>query len=204
MDGNVSDVSGHGYDGTAYGSPAFADAPAGYGRAIRLTAANSDYVDLPIGPLMATLSSSTITAWVNYSPAGQTWQRVFDFGDSTTSYMFLTTSAAMNGVARFAIRATDSAAESVVTASGAMAPGWHPLAVVIDGATKTVQLFEDGVLVATGPTATLPQDMGATTRNWLGRSQFEADAYFEGELDEFRIYDRVLSPGEIRWLAGER
>jgi hypothetical protein len=204
MEGNVDDVSGHGYNGTAHGSPAFVDAPAGYGRAIRLTAANSDYVDLPIGPLVATLGSSTITAWVNYSTAGQTWQRVFDFGDSTTSYMFLTTSAAMNGVARFAIRATDSAAESMVTASRAMAPGWHPLAVVIDGATKTVQLYEDGVLVATGPTATLPQDMGATTRNWLGRSQFEADAYFEGELDEFRIYDRALSPGEIRWLAGER
>ncbi len=48
------------------------------------------------------------------------------------------------------------------------------------------------------------QYMGVTTRNWLGRSQFEADAYFEGELGEFRIYDRVLSPGEIRYLAGER
>jgi hypothetical protein len=204
MEGNVSDVSGHGYNGTASSAPTFVDAPAGYGRAIRLTAANSDYVDLPIGPLMATLGSSTITAWVNYSDAGEMWQRVFDFGDSTTSYMFLTTSAAMKGVARLAIRTTDSTSESTVTASGAMAPGWHPLAVAIDATTMTVQLYIDGVLAASGSTTTLPRDLGSTTQNWLGRSQFAADAYFQGDIDELRIYDRTLSVGEIRYLAGER
>lgn len=40
--------------------------------------------------------------------------------------------------------------------------------------------------------------------NWLGRSQFANDAYFEGALDEFRIYSRSLSEGEIRYLAGDR
>jgi hypothetical protein len=107
-------------------------------------------------------------------------------------------------VARFAIRATDSTAESTITASGAMAPGWHPLAVVIDGTTTTLQLYIDGVLVASGPTTTLPKDLGSTTQNWVGRSQFTADAYFQGDLDDLRIYDRTLSAGEIRDLAGEK
>ncbi|NLT76301.1 MAG: LamG domain-containing protein, partial [Planctomycetes bacterium] len=51
---------------------------------------------------------------------------------------------------------------------------------------------------------TLPADLGATTQNWLGRSQYEADEYFGGALDDFRIYRRALSASEIRFLAGER
>jgi len=38
----------------------------------------------------------------------------------------------------------------------------------------------------------------------LYRSQYSADAYFTGLLDEFRIYNRALSAGEIRYLAGDR
>ncbi len=94
--------------------------------------------------------------------------------------------------------------ENPVTASGAIAPGWHPMAVVIDGTTMTLQLYIDGMLVAGGPTTTLAKDLGSTTQNWLGKSQFAGDAYFQGDLDEFRIYDRALTPGEIRYLAGER
>ena len=51
---------------------------------------------------------------------------------------------------------------------------------------------------------TLPADLGVTTQNGLGRSQWDADGYFGGSLDEFRIYSRVLSVGEVRYLAGDR
>jgi len=33
--------------------------------------------------------------------------------------------------------------------------------------------------------------------NWLGRSQFQADAYFRGEIDEFRMYEGALTDAEI-------
>jgi hypothetical protein len=33
--------------------------------------------------------------------------------------------------------------------------------------------------------------MGATTNNWLGRSQYAADAYFNGAIDELRISNTV-------------
>ena len=59
-------------------------------------------------------------------------------------------------------------------------------------------------VVAEGPTQPLPADLGVTTQNWIGRSQYEGDAYFMGMLDEFHIYNRALSTGEIRYLAGDR
>ena len=37
--------------------------------------------------------------------------------------------------------------------------------------------------------------------NWLGRSLFP-DSLFDGYIDEFRIYNRVLSSVEIGVLAG--
>ncbi len=59
-------------------------------------------------------------------------------------------------------------------------------------------------MAASGATATLPTDLGNTTQNWLGRSQYAADAYFGGSLDNFVIYSRALSAGEVRYLAGDR
>jgi hypothetical protein len=67
-----------------------------------------------------------------------------------------------------------------------------------------MRLYLDGDLVAQAPTDTLPSDVGETTQNWLGRSQYVADPYFDGALDDFRIYDRALSAGEIRYLVGDR
>ncbi|NLZ04416.1 MAG: LamG domain-containing protein, partial [Phycisphaerae bacterium] len=34
--------------------------------------------------------------------------------------------------------------------------------------------------------------------------QYTADPYFAGSLDEFQIYTRALSVGEVRYLAGDR
>ena len=78
------------------------------------------------------------------------------------------------------------------------------MAVVIDGTTKTMQLYLDGQVVASGPTTILPKDLGNTTQNWLGRSQYTADSYYSGQLDDFRIYSRALSEAEVRYLAGDR
>ena len=33
--------------------------------------------------------------------------------------------------------------------------------------------------------------------NWLGRSQYGGDANLQGEYDEFRVYDHVLTPQEV-------
>jgi hypothetical protein len=73
------------------------------------------------------------------------------------------------------------------------------LAVTIDPDTGTHSLFIDAELVAqNGGARYTPSDLGETSQNWLGRSQYEAHPYFNGSLDDLMIYDRVLSQGEIQ------
>ena len=103
---------------------------------------------------------------------------------------------------RVALR-TATVGEQIIT-DGALPAGWHHVAVTIDSATKTMKLYVDGNLKASGATTLLPKDMGVTTQNWLAKSQYPADAYYKGALDDFRIYNKALSKGEVMYLAGQR
>lgn len=202
MDGNVQDGSGRNNHGTIGGTAVYEEAPAGRGQALVFNGTNT-YVDLPIGSLIATLSDVTVSTYVNFPNIGGAWQRIFDFGTDTTNYMFLCPRIGTSGPMRFAIR-TATVGEQIVNSTTTLPSDWHHVAVVIDSATMTVRLYLDGMIVGTGATTLLPRDLGNTTQNRLGRSQFEADAYFTGMLDEFRIYNRALSEAEIRYLAGDR
>jgi hypothetical protein len=67
-----------------------------------------------------------------------------------------------------------------------------------------LRLYLDGAQVGVNTQSTLsPSSLGATTNNWLGRSQWSGDAYYTGRLDDFRIYNRNLSAGEVASLAGK-
>ena len=79
---------------------------------------------------------------------------------------------------------------------------WHHLAVVVLGSTG--RLYLDGAEVATNNMVTInPSDMGTTTANYLGKSQYaeSGDAYLSGRLDEVVISCRAFSFDEIQLLA---
>jgi len=46
-----------------------------------------------------------------------------------------------------------------------------------------------------------PWQLGGTTQNWIGRSQYAGDPYFNGKVEEFRIYRGALSAAEIATLV---
>ena len=204
MENNVTDSSGNGYDGTLEGGPFFDDADGNLGRALSFDGIN-DYVDLPIGSLIAGLSDITVAMWIDFPNSGGDWQRVFDFGNSSTEgYMFLSPRTGSAGPMRLAITPSTGSNESTIDTAATLASGWHHVAVTIDSATMTMAIYVDGMVAVEGVTETLPRDMGATTQNWLGRSQYEADDYFTGLLADFSIYSRALSEAEILYLAGDR
>jgi len=201
---NVNDVTGNGYDGTPMNDPFYEDAAGDLGRAMSFNGINN-YVELPIGSLISSLTDMTVAIWVNFTNTGGDWQRLFDFGTSNTEgYMFLCPRTGGSGPMHFTITPDSGGGASMIETTNTLPSGWHHVAAVIDSTDMTISLYVDGALAASGETATLPQDLGTPTQNWLGRSQYAADGYFTGSLADFSMYSRALSAGEVSYLAGAR
>jgi hypothetical protein len=161
-------------------------------------------------PSLQTLTPgpTTVATWV-YVTAQTKWQRVFDLGTGTTTYMFLTTAEGTDTklVVRFAITTMGANMEQRIDSGAALSiNAWHHLAVVLaDGSPYTGSLYVDGALAGSNTAMTLhPADLGATTANYIGRSQYTADPYFKGLIDDFRVYRRALTTTDITTLYGLR
>lgn len=183
----------------AGGTGGYSFATGKVGKALVLTAANQGYATMPAG-LLAHACEATIATWVNIGTQVN-YQRVWDFGWDTTVYMYLATGDAIN-LPRFGISiAGNGSHEFGIDGQAALPTGeWHHLAVVLG--PSDVVLYVDGQPSGTSATIPLrPADLGNTPNNYIGRSQFSVDAYLDGAIDEFRVYDRALSPREIQTLA---
>ena len=77
---------------------------------------------------------------------------------------------------------------------------WHHFAVTLSGGVGI--LYVDGLEVGRNSDMTLrPSDLGITSQNWVGRSQYSSDPYLNGRVDDFRIYNYSLSPSDVAALA---
>jgi len=206
MENNLQDKSGNGNIGTWWGAgnPLYVDGPAGLSSALSFNAI-SDYMAMDIGADVNTMTDFTFSGWINFA-ADQTgdWQRIFDIGIDPNIYMFLTPRTGGDEVLRFAMTNEDITGEDQVQTHGTLPAGWHHVAVTINSADMTIRLYQNGTLLDRSRARILPMDLGETTQNWLGRSQFTEDAFFNGSMDEIKIFNRALSEAEIRYLAGRR
>jgi len=173
--------------------------------ALLLTKASEGHVVLPAG-ILAGACEMTVATWV-YINSQSVWQRIWDFGQASkdssdpTVYMFLTTSNdALKPVPRFAISTTGYMHEDRVDGDAALTTGaWQHIAVVVGPAGGV--LYVNGVKVGTNSSMTLrPADLGNMPDNYIGRSQFTKDPYLDGNIDDFRVYNRALSADEIKTL----
>jgi hypothetical protein len=196
------DSSDNGNDGTLYNMSSPSCWGIGQiGNTLRFDGSN-DYVSLPIGSVINSLTNCTIASWVNWDGGGS-WQRIWDFGTGETVNMFLTPRNGSTGTLRFAITTNGSSNEQQITKSGSspLSTGWHHIAVTIDTSNHTHKMYLDGALAAQNTSGTLtPHSLGTTNHNYLGRSNYSADPYLDGRLDDVRIYNRVLSTTEVTAL----
>jgi autotransporter-associated beta strand protein len=191
----AADATDNSNNGTLINSPTWIGGK--IGNALGLNSTNQ-YASLP-SSVVSNLHDFTVAAWVYWNGGGN-WQRVFDFGSGTFIYMFLTPQNGVTGAPRFAITTTGGSGEQKIDAPSALTTGtWHHIAVTLSGSTGT--LYIDGQQVAQNTAMTLrPSDLGSTTQNWIGRSQYN-DPYLSGRVDDFRIYAGALTASDIAALA---
>ncbi|MNP43481.1 hypothetical protein D3C76_1373020 [compost metagenome] len=100
---------------------------------------------------------------------------------------------------RFAITTASNGAEQIIDAPELITGIWKHVAVTLNGNIGI--LYVDGLESARNSTMSLsPSDLGSTTQNYIGKSQWN-DPYLNGQVDDFRIYNRALTAAEITVLA---
>ncbi len=179
-----------GLNGTATGSPVYVAGR--LGQAITFDGVD-DVVTLPAD--VANHRDITIAAFVYWNGGGNN-QRIFDFGNSTSQYLFLSPNSG-SGL-RFGIK--NGGTEQQLTYASALPTGrWVHVAVTLSGDTGT--LYVDGAVVATNTAMTINPDDFRPTINFLGDSQWSADPLLNGRLDDVRIYNYALSTADIFDIA---
>ncbi len=166
--------------------------------------AGVSFVDLP-NNLVTNLTAITIEIWATDN-GSRNWARLWDLGNSSggegisdtgSRYMFLSLPSG-NADLLGAIHVSDRAGgdQGLEWANNGRPPVAKEadMVWVQDPAHHTGFLYADGALVGVNTNMTLtPQDIGPTVNDWLGRSQYN-DPMFKGTIDEFRIWNGVLSP----------
>src|ERR1019366_8068211 len=188
---NMLDSSGYGNNGFAVADPNYVAGQVGH--AVALDGTNS-YVQLPVN--MAKANAFTFAAWV-YWNGGANWQRIFDFGNDTTQYMFLTPSSG-SGTLRFSITTNGPGAEQQLNTS-ALTPGtWKHVAVTLNG--NTALLYVNGIQAPSSTGFSIAPAAFTPINDYLGKSQFSADPLFNGKLEEVEIADYAMTAAQISLL----
>lgn len=192
FDGNALDISGNGNNGVVAGTATYVGGKVG--SAINLDGV-TNYVSLPAGVLDFT--NFTIAAWVNWN-GGAAWQRIFDFGNGTGQYMFLTPGSG-SGTFRFAVTTNGSGAEEQLNASPLPTNQWVHVAVTCNGSVGN--LYTNGILAASNSGMNLSSANFNPALNYLGKSQYAADPLFGGKLEQVLVTDYALNSAQVALLV---
>jgi len=189
FNGNVLDSTVNLNHSATYGGTSFVEG--NMGRAIALNGINS-FVQLPVN--VATHQEMTIATWVYWNGVTN-GQRIFDFGNSQTDYLYLTPKILLGGM-RFAIRNGET--EQQLNTTALPTGKWSHVAITL-GASGAC-LYLNGQLVAESNTVTIRPSAIHPVLNYIGRSQ-STYPLFKGYIDDFRIYNYTLTANEVTQIA---
>ena len=194
LEGDVEDGSGNGHHGTAVGDPVYVPGQVGLG--LHFDGTGAQYVDLgTLNPSAAT-GQLSVSLWANWDGLSGEYQGLIgkrNPGWSAAQMMWQIEANIDTGIVRFQ-------REGIADIPTAALPigEWYHVAVTFDGAVGKVYMA--GQL---GAEAAFSFGSDPTAAMVFGASVRDGGNPFNGALDEIRIYDRVLSPFEIRYLAGQ-
>lgn len=157
--------------------------------AVSISKIENGYLQLPTG-VVETLVNFTFATWMK---PGNNHCRIFDFGNGTSTFMML--NLGTNSI-RYKITCK-AGTYSLEVPYAISADSWTHFALVQDSAE--IRIYANGILVGEGmmEKVVYPKDMGVTSNNYIGRSQWPNDPYCDHVYDDFRFYDKVLDSENI-------
>jgi hypothetical protein len=141
----------------------------------------------------------TFSVWA-YPTASSIWARFIDFGNGTPSNNILFARSSTSTT--LTLHSYNGTTASTLSATGAIENNiWQHFAFTIasNGFSK---IYKNGVVIASG-TLNVPN---VVTRNnmYIGRSNWVGDAYYNGSMDDIRLYTTALSDADVLSLYNKR
>ena len=175
---------------------------------LNLVGSSGDYVDIGPGIITTTnitTGAVTFEAWATFNPVNGAWARLFDFGNVSGSsggnYIFLAANNAANGGnSRLAVTdTTPGGNEAGINLNNLLGQtNLHLVAVFNPAPTRQfLGLYTNGLLAASTSTGGKYIASIKDGFSFLGHSLWSGDAWLNGSINEFRIYDGELDKFQI-------
>jgi hypothetical protein len=209
LDENGNDVSGNGHHGTPLGGVTFVSDPE-RGQVADFDGINGEIDCGDVDDFEILTGSMSFSAWFKTATDGATGMHVLamlkqqaDF----SGYRLLVRDTCSPGALDFSVNYDLSSGDQLAVAAVQRTNDgeWHHVCAVVDRATETVHLYIDGV-----------DDIGETGCSWLPKAdstgydsadsgttpffignKYQTSSYWDGRIDEVRIYNRALSQEEV-------
>ncbi len=196
FNGNAIDESGNGNDGIVYGATLsndrFGDDDKAYG-----FDGQNDYVDCGSDSTINLSNSFSISSWIYYSSGDNIVGK--EGGDGTTNGYYLWIEQ-YSRIVHFGFNGGQS---EITSLSHIDTNKWINIVGVWNSATKNMAIYINGILdyQHTYSGNPLPHSnplyIGHSSATWAGQP------FFNGKIDDLRIYDRALNEFEIQTLYHE-
>jgi hypothetical protein len=203
LEGDVTDSSGNGLDGTIEGDPnmpvAYVTGPAGFGKGMLFDGqVGHERVELGTFNPSAATGQLTVALWARWDGLSDEWQGLIGKKFSAWSrdeIMWQIETQRESGALRVQ---REGIGDLMIADAGLTVGQWQHVVFTFDGTTGRTYL--DGTLVSEGAwsfgyPAEAPIQFGCTSTG--------GGNPFNGALDEVRLYDRALSAAEVLQLAGK-
>jgi hypothetical protein len=151
--------------------------------------------DHAVLPALTLGGDMTVEAWVYADGAPGTWSRVVDLGNGQANGNLVLGFESNTG--RLFFEAYNGGTSlGRVTATEALPTGsWQHVAATVSSA-NVVTLYVNGVAIRSGSLTAAPTQLSRSS-NFVGRSNWTADAYLRGAIRGLRVYDDARSAAEV-------
>jgi len=162
-----------------------------------LNASSSQYASIDSSSLNLTNNGLTFACWFNLTSSG--YSRLFDFGNGPNSDNILYAPSVG------AIGVYQGGNSKQVNIGNSLADGkWYhfvwTLSYASQGSSTSIwNVYINGQIFYTNNTGYYPNII-TRTKNYIGKSNWVSDPYTTGYINDFRIYNRVLSLDEVKTL----
>jgi len=198
FNGDANDASGNGHNGTVNGATLTTDRFGESNKAYSFDGVNDNIV-VPYNSAF-NIATFSLFCWVNKnvnklqgivmrditSGAGRFFQFLFESDGKITVINFNTTPAAFT-----------------LTSDSVIGSGWQFVGFEINNTAKTTKLFHNGNMIKQ-LTYTGEQQITGTQAIYIGDYNATTHVYFNGKIDDIRIYNRALSIEETKNLFFEK